>query len=146
MKWMEEVRKSLQRLGDQVFALTRLYNEELADAIGRENIASLESAVNQANKALAAIPDEPEMIKLLGWLNSYYSALEKAFMGLEQLEQQVVDLPEAAMRVRHVEEAFEHIYQYVERELGYKLPEEDSGKENDSPEKSQAGGEVVPEA
>jgi len=112
MNWIEEVRKSLGRLRNQAFYLTRLYDIELGYAIGRSNVSSLKSAVEQADKALAAIPDEPEMMTFLKWLKSQSETDEGILYSL----------------------ALSHeIGEYVWDVFGYKLPEEgDSGKENDS--------------
>ena len=102
MNWIEEVRKSLGRLRDQAFYLTRLYDIELGYAIGRSNVSSLKSAVEQADKALAAIPDEPEMMKLLNWLRR---------------RQEIRYWDSAHLALRDIED-------YIEREFGYKLEDE----------------------
>jgi len=129
MNWIEEVRKSLERLRDQVFAITRLYNAELGYAIGRENVSSLESAVGQADKALAAIPDEREMMKLLRWLDENYQGNRVEWDG--QVEGAGTWAQRERCRAR--DDLYKWIVEYVEREFDCKLPEEgDSGKEDES--------------
>lgn len=77
-----------------------------------------------AKTALAAIPAEPEMIRLLRLLEDWCAGIGEIGRVLTMDDKILIGV----------------IRQTIEREFGYKLPEEaDSGQENDSPEKSQAG-------
>jgi len=115
MNWIEEVRGLLRAVRNETDVV--LDDTWVGPKPTRDQLAGL--VAPRIEKALAAIPDEPEMLELLGWL---HGAVGKCIGS--------------GGRNYISAGAYQAVIKYIEREFGYKLPEEDSVKENDSPEES----------
>ena len=74
-----------------------------------------------ASKALAAIPDEPEMMKLLRWLDENYQGNRVEWDGAVEGWGTWVQRE----RCRARDDLYKWIVEYIEREFGYKLPEDE---------------------
>jgi len=114
MNWIEEVQEILQGISDES-SLWRTGNS------GLNLVGLLQYIENQAEEALAAIPEEPEMMKLLRWLKNRAVFYEKAGMAAQSDEFSFAALEDKG------------IMEIIEREFGYSLEEADSVKTNDSP-------------
>ena len=118
MNWIEEAREQI-RLGAEVAAgwleYRRKWNRQIPMLPGQadegKRLTQLTRKVLIAEeKILAAIPDKPEMVKLLKWVRKKEVAAEYEYRRAQGGWKASV--------------SFEEVRKYIEREFGYKLEDE----------------------
>ena len=111
MNWIEKVRGLLEGLKQDCEECGAPDDIEITGGYGLD----IEGVWELCLEALAAIPDEDPMMKLLEWLDE--------------------TLKECESRRNHISAGtYQGVMRYIEREFDCKLPEEgDIGQEDDSP-------------